>query len=104
MRLDRVETDIDTSKTNISNLETRATTLENTKVNKGTTVNGYTLGSTENKDELKTISIRTGDILEGAGLGSNTNLWYTENRVNTNTNVANATSHLSKLEIGREHV
>ena len=67
--------------------------LENNKVKKETSINGYTLGDTTNKDEVKNISLKTGDIEEGTGLGSNINLWYTESRVSANADVAESTLH-----------
>ena len=71
----------------------RLTVLENNKVKKETSINGYTLGDTANKDEIKTIDLQTGDIEEGLGLGSSTNLWYTEERVSANEDVALSTAH-----------
>lgn len=96
-RLYDVEGRLDTAETDIDNLETRATSLEQNKVNKTTLVNGYTLGDTTLPGEAKSIQIKTGDIAEGAGLGQGANLWYTDARVNANTNVAAATQHINTV-------
>lgn len=87
-----------------SNLETRITTAESNisnlskvKVNKNTTINGYKLGDDlTDENEVKTFSLVTGDIVEGTGLGSRTNLWYTDARVNANPNVSAAYTHSNK--------
>lgn len=96
-RLFHSEERLDNDDIKLANHEDRITTLENNKVKKETKINGYTLGDTADKDEIKTIDIKTGDITEGIGKGTETNLWYTEERVNANANVANATEHINTI-------
>ena len=79
----------------LSNHENRVASLEQNRVRKETTINGYTLGDTTNVDEKKAIQIMTGDINEGFGKGEVKNLWYTEDRVSANTKVAAATAHIN---------
>lgn len=64
---------------------------------KATTINGYTLGDTTGKSEAKAINLVTGDIQEGAPAGGTINLWYTEDRVSANQDVANATAHINTI-------
>ena len=101
-RLFKSEGRIKTNENNISSHNTRITSLENGKVNKTTTINGYTLGDNTTSSEAKTVLLKTGDISEGKGLGSTNNLWYTEARVSANTDVANATKHISRKGTGTE--
>ncbi len=75
----------------------RITANENNKVNKATTINGYTLGDTSNQNENKVIALKTGDIAEGYGNGDKINLWYTDDRVKNHTDVANATRHINTI-------
>lgn len=96
-RLFNAETRLDEDDLKITDHENRIVTLENNKVKKETSINGYTLGDTSNKDEIKVINIKTGDISEGNGNGSATNLWYTEARVSANNDVANATTHINTI-------
>lgn len=96
-RLFHAEGRLDDDDIELANHEDRITTLENNKVKKETKINGYTLGDTDSKDEIKTIDIKTGDITEGVGKGAKTNLWYTEERVSANTDVVNATGHVNTI-------
>lgn len=96
-RLFHAEERLDNDDIKLANHENRITTLENNKVKKETKINGYTLGDTADKDEVKTINIKTGDIAEGIGKGTKTNLWYTEERVSANTDVVNATEHVNTI-------
>ena len=74
---------------------TRIEYLEKYKVHKNTTINGYKLGDNTNKDETKGIVLYTGDIDEGKGLGSTSNLWFTQARVSQNTDVVNSKTHMN---------
>lgn len=96
-RLFHAEERLDNDDIKLTNHENRITTLENNKVKKETKINGYTLGDTADKDEIKTIDVKTGDIAEGTGKGTKTNLWYTEERVSANTDVVNATEHINTI-------
>lgn len=96
-RLFTAEKRLDDDDIKLDNHENRIVELENNKVKKETNINGYTLGDTDNKNEAKVINIKTGDIQEGTGKGPYINLWYTEDRVSANSNVANATSHINKI-------
>lgn len=96
-RLFHAEERLDNDDIKLTNHENRITILENNKVKKETKINGYTLGDTADKDEIKTIDVKTGDIAEGTGKGTKTNLWYTEERVSANTDVANATEHINTI-------
>lgn len=73
--------------------DARLTWLENNKVNKGTKINGYTLGDSLGKEEIKEFAIKTGDIEENKGLGDKANLWYTEERVSNNKDVVASRAH-----------
>ena len=92
-RLDDIEDRLDEHDTQID-------WLEKYKVYKGTKVNGYTLGDGTAKNEAKSISIKTGDIAEGNGLGSTTNLWFTQARVSQNTDVINSKNHMNTISSG----
>lgn len=96
-RLFNAETRLDEDDIKLTNHEDRITELENNKVKKETSINGYTLGDTNNKNETKIIDIKTGDIKEGTGQGDTINLWYTEERVSANSNVTNATTHINTI-------
>ena len=98
-RLNTNENHLDSVDNTLTAHSNKITWLENNKVNKQTKINGYTLGDTEEKDELKDIILKTGDISEGAGLGTITNLWYTDERVNNNSNVAASTDHRNKISL-----
>mgnify|MGYP003293859149 CR=1 FL=1 len=101
-RLFNAEGRIKTNEDNIKTHNTRITNVENNKVNKTTKVNGYTLGDTSSSTEAKAVVLKTGDIAEAKGLGSTTNLWYTEARVSANTDVKNATTHIGRKGTGTE--
>ena len=101
-RLFNTEGRIKTNEENIKNHNTRITNVENNKVNKATKVNGYTLGDNTNSAEAKEVVLKTGDIAEARGLGSTTNLWYTEARVSANADVKNATTHIGRKGTGIE--
>lgn len=106
-RLSELEATVVDHKEDIDKHGTRLTALETSRVNKGTTINGYKLGDTESETETKTFNIQTGDIQEGVGNATSTNLWYTEERVSKNTSVAAATAHLetkSKTDDATQHV
>lgn len=75
----------------------RLLNLEQSKVNKSTTINGITLGDSTNIDEAKTIVLTTDNINEGSN-----NLYYTEARVSANTDVAAATTHIARKGTGTE--
>lgn len=101
-RLFNAEGRIKANEESIKTHNTRITNVENNKVNKTTKVNGYTLGDNTNSAEAKEVVLKTGDIAEAKGLGSTTNLWYTEARVSANTNVKNATTHIGRKGTGTE--
>ena len=92
-RLFGLETNDAVQDVTLADHEDRITHNEQNKVNKGTKINGYTLGDNTNKEELKTINLVTGDINEGVGKGTKTNLWYTEERVSANTDVVASKNH-----------
>lgn len=96
-RLFNAEKRLDADEATLENHENRITVLEKNKVKKETSINGYTLGDTEEKNEIKIINIETGDIAEGIGKGTKTNLWYTEERVSANSDVAKATEHINTI-------
>ncbi len=96
-RLFNAETRLDEHDENLEEIEGRLDWVEANKVNKGTLVNGYTLGDTDSMTEIKSFDLATGDIDEGNGLTSSTNLWYTEARVSANTDVVNATTHINTI-------
>ena len=101
-RLFNAEGRIKANEESIKAHNTRITNVENNKVNKTTKVNGYTLGDSTNSAEAKEVVLKTGDIAEAKGLGTTTNLWYTEARVSANTSVKNATTHIGRKGTGTE--
>lgn len=92
-RLFNAEERLDNHDTTLADHESRITSNEQNKVNKSTTINGYTLGNTTSKGEAKSIALVTGDIAEGQGNGQRPNLWYTDARVSANADVAVAKTH-----------
>lgn len=94
-RLFHVEDRLDENDTRLDDHETRIKWNEENKVYKGTTVNGYTLGDSTTKNEAKPVVLYTGDIDEGKGLGSTSNLWFTQARVSQNTDVINSKNHMN---------
>lgn len=96
-RLFHLETISDNHTITLNDHESRISWNEQNKVNKNTTINGYTLGDSTGKNESKTIVMRTGDIDEGYGKGDTVNLWYTEDRVSNNKDVVNATLHINTI-------
>lgn len=94
-RLFHAEDRLDDIDVELEDHENRIVYLEKYKVHKNTTVNGYKLGDNTNKDEAKAIVLKTGDIDEGNGLGSTTNLWFTQARVSQNTDVVNSKNHMN---------
>lgn len=96
-RLFNAESRLDADEATLEDHENRINTLEENRVKKETTINGYTLGDSNTKNEVKTINLLTGDINEGAGKGTKTNLWYTEERVSANADVAKAKTHATTL-------
>lgn len=96
-RLFTAEERLDAHDEVLEQYDNRLTFLEQYKVHKNTMVNGYTLGDGTENAEAKSISIETGDIDEGSGLGDITNLWYTEARVSANEDVVNATKHINTI-------
>ena len=101
-RLFKIEDRLSSHDTVLDNYNTRITSNENNKVNKGTLINGYTLGDNTDKNENKSIVIKTGDISEGKGQGTTTNLWYTEDRVSANTDVAAAKKHVGTVSANND--
>jgi hypothetical protein len=73
-RLFHLEGRVDDIEDRLDQQDLRIEWLEKYKVYKNTSVNGYKLGDGTNKDEAKAIILKTGDIGEGKGLGSSTNL------------------------------
>ena len=96
-RLFNAETRLDDIDTQLEDHETRITWNEQNKVYKGTTINGYRLGDTTSKNEAKAVVLKTGDIDEGTGQGSTTNLWFTQARVSQNTDVITAKNHVNTI-------
>lgn len=96
-RLYHDELDIKDNIADIATHDNMISVISNNKVNKGTKINGYTFGDTQNNDEIKDFALKTGDIPEGVGLTSNINLWYTDDRVNANVNVANSINHIDSV-------
>lgn len=106
-RLFHAEDRLDDMDNLLADHETRIDYVEKYKVHKNTTVNGYKLGDTTAKNEAKGIVLKTGDIDEGNGLGSSTNLWYTEARVSKNVDVQKGSKHAdikSKSDNANNHV
>ena len=75
--------------------ETRINIVEQTKVNKDTTINGQALGDTTEKGEAKNIVLYTGDIAEGAGTGTRINEWFTQEKVSANPDVLKGLAHIA---------
>lgn len=99
-RLYDSERKIGLAETTVANLQTKVNELVLQKVDKNTMINGYKLGDPTNSS-IATITLTTGDIDEADGKGGKAkNLWYTEARVSANTDVANATKHISKVGSG----
>ena len=96
-RLYDAENRLDADDVTLANHENRITSVEQNKVNKTTTINGYRLGDTTGAAEAKAIRLVTGDIQEGAPTGGTINLWYTDARVSANSDVAAATTHVNTL-------
>lgn len=94
-RLELVEDDMTTAKTDITNLKTGVNNLEANKAHAETTINKYKLTNTK-----QTIDIKTGDIAEGNGNGSSTNLWYTDARVTNSTAGKKLDAHIAKVGTG----
>ena len=91
------EARLDADDLTLANHETRITANEQNKVNKSTTINGYTLGNTTNKSEAKAVTLVTGDIQEGQGQGAAINQWFTQARVSANTDVIAAKNHVNTV-------
>ena len=96
-RLFHLEETNDAQALELSLHNNRITSLEQGKVNKSTSINGYKLGDTLTQNETKNIVLKTGDIAEGYGNGDKINLWYTDERVKNHTDVANATRHINTV-------
>ena len=94
-RLFHAEDRLDNIDVQLDDHEARIQYVEKYKVHKNTTVNGYKLGDNTNKDEAKAVVLYTGDIDEGKGLGSTSNLWFTQTRVSQNTDVINSKNHMN---------
>lgn len=106
-RLYQSEIRLDNHDDRIEDHEDRITYVEKHKVHKDTSINGFTLGDNELNAEAKAIVLKTGDIDEGQGSGTKTNLWYTEDRVSANKDVASAKQHAdikSKVDNALGHV
>lgn len=106
-RLYQTEIRLDNHDERIEDHENRITYVEKYKVHKDTTINGFTLGDNELNAEAKAITLYTGDINEGKGAGTKVNLWYTEERVSANKDVAAAKKHAdikSKVDNALGHV
>lgn len=91
-RLFSLETRMTNAEDTITENTEKVTDLENNKVDKTTKVNEYTLDAD--------ITLKTGDIGEGQGNGVASNLWYTEERVSANTDVAESTAHRNTISSG----
>lgn len=96
-RLFHLENRVDSHDITLDNHESRITEVENTKVNKATTINKYKLGETDDKGEVKVITLFTGDIEEGAGQGGIVNRWYSDSLVSDNVDVKAATKHINTI-------
>lgn len=96
-RLFNAEERLDNHDITLADHETRITANEQNKVNKSTTINGYTLGNTTNKSEAKTVVLATGDIQEGQGQGTTINQWFTQARVSSNSDVIAAKNHVNTV-------
>lgn len=106
-RLYQTEIRLDNHDNRIADHENRITYMEKYKVHKNTTINGFKLGDNTLNAEAKAIVLKTGDIDEGQGSGNKTNLWYTEDRVSANKDVASAKQHAdtkSKVDNALGHV
>lgn len=96
-RLFHLEDRVDDIEDRLDQQDIRIEWLEKYKVYKNTSVNGYKLGDGTNKDEAKAIILKTGDIGEGNGLGSSTNLWFTQARVSQNSDVIASKNHMNTI-------
>lgn len=108
-RLYKLENDIYNDyndQVNSLNINPRLTTAEANidyaeyhKANKETLINGYALGDATNKypSSPYTINLVTGDIAEGLGHGSVTNLWFTDERVSQNQDVMDSVAHKNTI-------
>lgn len=96
-RLFHLENRVDEHDITLDNHETRITEVENTKVNKSTTINKYKLGETNDKGEAQAITLFTGDIAEGAGQGAVVNRWYSDELVSNNPDVKTGVRHTTIL-------
>lgn len=92
-RLFHSEERLDNDDILLENHANRIQDVENNRVRKETLINGYSLGDTDDKNEIKSFDLQTGDIAEGIGKGSKINLWYTEERVSANDDVVSAVAH-----------
>lgn len=105
-RLYDIEGRLDGHDNTLTNYDLRMKWLEENKVYKGTTVNGYVLGDDNNKDEVQAVKIYTGDIEEGKGLNATSNQWFTEQRVRDVDWVSSAHEHeetLSQKDAAASH-
>lgn len=93
-RLFKLEDRVDAHDIVLENHGGRIETVENNKVNKGTLINGHTLGDTADKGEIKSITLYTGDIAEGAGKGTIVNRWYSDELVSAHPSVKKADAHI----------
>lgn len=96
-RLFHAEDRLDNIDVTLQDHEDRIQYVEKYKVHKNTTVNGYKLGDGTNKAEAKAVVLKTGDIDEGNGLGSTTNLWFTQARVSQNSDVIASKNHRNTI-------
>lgn len=106
-RVFHTEIRLDDHDNRIADHEARITYMEKYKVHKNTSINGFKLGDNELNAEAKAIVLYTGDINEGKGAGNKVNLWYTEERVSANKDVAAAKQHSdikSKVDNALGHV
>lgn len=91
--LDKAVQDIKDNRTDIQHLQ------EN-KVNKGTKINGQTLGDTTGPDEKKEITLYTKDIDEPAGATEEDHQWFRQDRVSNNVDVKVAKEHVETVSTG----
>lgn len=99
-RLFHIEDRLDDNDTRLDEHEARIVWNEQNKVYKATTINKYRLGDNTTKNEAKAIVLYTGDIAEGKGLGTTSNLWFTQARVSQNTDVVNSKNHMNTKSTG----
>lgn len=107
-RLFHVEYRLDDHDKTLEEYGARLTWLEENKVNKKTTINGYALGENNDKDEENVITLYTKDIQEPEDATEEEHWWFKHERVRQNDWVIESHNHAgtksSSEGLAEEHI